>query len=57
MPRKTAKKGEIQFRLHLVGAMARKFNTIKNRLGLKSNSEVVRQLISLEYEKITSERN
>jgi len=46
----------IHIKVVLQGEMARRFLTIKKRFGLESNAEVIRLLITLEYEKITSRR-
>ena len=43
---------EVQVRIVLEGDMARKFNRIKKRYGLESNADLVRLLISQEYERM-----
>lgn len=55
MPRKKAKEGEFQFRLHLKKDMARKFDIVKKHHGFKQNADLVRMLISKEFKEI--ERN
>lgn len=43
---------EVQVRIILEGEMARKFNRIKKRYGLESNADLVRLLITLEYDRL-----
>jgi len=58
MPRKKgAKEGVVQVRLVLEGEMAKRFITIKRKYGLETNADVLRLLITLEYEKITGQRS
>jgi hypothetical protein len=38
-------------RLDLEGEMSRRFNQIKNKMGIKSNAELIRLLISQEYQR------
>ena len=45
-----------QVRLVLEGEMAKRFEAIKKKYGLESNADVVRLLITLEYDKIASRR-
>jgi hypothetical protein len=55
----TKTKGEnapVQFRLALDGEMAVRFNRIKKKYGLESNADLVRLLITKEYDQITSGR-
>jgi hypothetical protein len=46
----------VQFRLALDGEMAVRFNRIKKKYGLESNADLVRLLITNEYERIASGR-
>ena len=48
-------KKTIQVRLSLEGNIAQKFLKIKRTYGLKTNADVVRLLITLEYERISTE--
>jgi len=48
--------GPIHVKVVLQGEMARRFLAIKKRFGLESNAEVIRLLITLEYEKIAGRR-
>jgi len=58
MPRKKmSKEDEIQIRLVLTGEMAARFNKIKQRYGLETNADVVRLLITLEYDRLASGRS
>jgi len=45
-----------QVRLVLDGEMLRRFRAIKKRYGLQSNADVVRLLITLEYDDIAARR-
>jgi hypothetical protein len=47
---------QVQFRLALEGEMAVRFNRIKKKYGLESNADLVRLLITNEYERIASGR-
>jgi hypothetical protein len=47
---------EVQVRLVLEGEMAGRFLKIKEKYGLENNAEVVRLLITMEYEKITKNK-
>ena len=49
-------KETLQIKVTLTGDMIRRFQAIKKRYGLESNADVVRLLITLEYEKIASRR-
>lgn len=46
----------VQFRLALEGEMAARFNRIKQKYGLESNADLVRLLITMEYNRITAGR-
>lgn len=46
----------IRIGLTLQGEMARRFRTIKKHWGLEANTDVLRMLITREYEKITERR-
>ena len=43
---------EVAIRINLEGEDARKFEAVKRYLGLRSNTEVVRALVSLKYHEI-----
>jgi hypothetical protein len=43
----------VQFRCALKGEMAMRFNRIKNKYGLESNADMVRLLITMEYERLS----
>ena len=47
----------VQVRLALEGEMAVRFDRIKKRYGLENNTDVVRLLITMEYDRITSGRS
>ena len=47
----------MNIRLELKGENAKKFHTIKQRYGLKKNTEIIRFLISQEYAKIEDKKN
>jgi len=49
-------KETLQIKVTLTGDMIRRFLKIKEHYGLESNADVIRLLITLEYEKITSKR-
>ena len=44
-----SKGGKIEIRIILDGKMAERFNWLKDRFGVKNNSELLRLLISLVY--------
>ena len=44
-----SKGGKIEIRMILDGKMAERFNWLKDRFGVKNNSELLRLLISLVY--------
>ena len=46
------KEEEIQIRLVLKGDLAKRFSYLKDRLGIHNNSELVRLLISQEYQRL-----
>jgi len=48
---------QVQVRLALEGEMAVRFDRIKKRYGLENNTDVVRLLITMEYDRITSGRS
>jgi len=50
------KEEEIQIRLVLKGDLARRFSYLKDRLGIHNNSELVRLLISQEYQRLAGSR-
>jgi len=52
------KESEETFQVRVVfeGDMARKFAAIKKRYGIESNADLIRLLVTLEYEKITGKR-
>jgi len=56
MSRQESDAEEVQVRLVLEGEMAARFNRIKKRYGLESNADVVRLLITMEYDRIASAR-
>jgi len=55
--RKKMEKQKLNIRLELKGENAKKFHTIKQRYGLKKNTEIIRFLISQEYAKIEGQKN
>jgi len=57
MSEKIGEPEQIQVRLVLEGEMATRFNRIKKKYGLESNADVVRLLITMEYDRITSGRS
>jgi len=57
MSEKIGEPEQIQVRLALEGEMAARFNRIKKKYGLESNADVVRLLITMEYDRITSGRS
>ena len=44
-----SRSGKIEIRMTLNGKMAERFNWLKDRFGVKNNSELLRLLISLVY--------
>jgi len=46
---------EVQVRLVLEGEMAGRFLRIKEKYGLENNTDVVRLLITMEYERIKNQ--
>jgi len=57
MAEKISEREQIQVRLVLEGEMAARFDRIKKKYGLESNTDVVRLLITMEYDRITSGRS
>jgi hypothetical protein len=57
MTEKTSDQEQFQVRLVLEGEMAARFNKIKKKYGLESNADLVRLLITMEYDRITSGRS
>ena len=57
MPKKKTNDPEqVQVRLVLEGEMVTRFNRIKKKYGLETNADVVRLLITMEYDRIASGR-
>lgn len=57
MPAKKDNPEQVQVRLVLEGEMAARFSTVKKKYGLETNADVVRLLITMEYDRITSGRS
>jgi hypothetical protein len=55
--RKKMEKQKLNIRLELKGENAKKFHTIKQRYGLKKNTEIIRFLISQAYAEIEGQKN
>jgi hypothetical protein len=55
--RKKMEKEKLTLRVKLKGENAKKFTAIKQRYGLKNNTEIIRFLISQEYAKIEGQKN